>query len=125
MIFVRASGLLYVARMIAAGTTNATATAHGDMWNRGETRDRSELRGRTPSRPCEKSSRAAAAWMASVQLMKASTITSSANLWATFPKEAVNNVFTGAASAPDVTAAGLRRVSRSGGARRADQARPT
>src|SRR3954469_4856062 len=100
MIFVRASGLLYVARMIAAGTTNATATAHGDMWNRGETRDRSELPGRTPSRPCEKSSRAAAAWMASVQLMKASTITSSANLCATFPKDAVNTVLTGSASAP-------------------------
>src|SRR2546428_674511 len=78
--------------------------AHGDMWNRGETRDRSELPGRTPSRPCEKSSRAAAAWMASVQLMKASTITSSANLCATFPKDAANTVLTGSASAPLVTA---------------------
>ena len=80
MIFVRAVGELYVARMIAEGTTNATATDHGDMWKRGETRRRYELPGSTPSRPCEKRSRAEAAWIASVQLMNASTITSRASL---------------------------------------------
>ena len=63
--------------------------------------------------------------MASVQLMKASTITSSANLCATFPKDAANTVLTGSASAPLVTAVMLGTDSVSASTRSADTAPPT
>ena len=89
MIFVSASGRLYVARMIADGITKATATDHGDMWKRGETRERAAscpaARRHVPARR----GAAAAAWIASVQLTKASTITKAARCAATEPNELV------------------------------------
>ena len=95
------------------------------MWKRGETRRRYELPGSTPSRPCEKRSRAEAAWIASVQLMNASTITSRASLWAAFPNDAVKTVFTGSASLPLVTSVMLGTESVSASTSSAETAPPT